>query len=163
LLAVFVLAPVAARAGAAQQLAGLFIQGCLPFTGNPPALRSWAARTGLPAVPEQARTAFLHGASGQVFNGSTADGKLVLVSSDDGICSVVADTVVQRAAVEGLEAGLRQAGLAFRLAIERDDSRLSDIHNREYLAMKEGRGWRILLATVKDAKGGKAMLTGAPE
>jgi hypothetical protein len=144
-------------------MAGLFIQGCLPFVGNPPALRRWAGQNGLPAVAEQARSAFLHGAPGQVFNASTSEGKLVLVSSDDGLCSVVADKLVQQPAAEGLEAGLRQAGLAFRLVIERDDAHLNDIHDREYLATKDGRGWRILLATVKDPEGGKAMLTAGPE
>jgi len=98
-----------------------------------------------------------------VFNASTSEGKLVLVSSDDGLCSVVADKLVQQPAAEGLEAGLRQAGLAFRLVIERDDAHLNDIHDREYLATKDGRGWRILLATVKDPEGGKAMLTAGPE
>jgi hypothetical protein len=156
-------APLAARADVAPQLVGLFIQGCMPFAGNPAALRDWAARTGVPAVPEQARVAFLHGAPGQVFDGSTAEGKLVLVSSDDGICSVVTDLAVQQAVVDALEAGLQRAGAAFRLAIERDDKQVPDIHDREYLATKNGRGWRILLAAVKDEKGGEAMLTAAPE
>ena len=81
-----VLAPTAASAGAADELAGLFIQGCLPFAGNAPALRDWAKRTRIPAVPEQARAAFLHGAPGQAFDASAAEAKLVLVSSDDGLC-----------------------------------------------------------------------------
>jgi hypothetical protein len=157
------LPPGAARADVAPQLVGLFIQGCMPFAGNPEALRAWAGRTGLPPVPEQARVAFLHGAPGQVFNGSTADGKLVLVSSNDGICSVVTDLATQQAVVDALEAGLQQAGAAFRLAIERDDKTEPEIHDREYLATKDGRGWRVLLAAVKDAKGGEAMLTAAPE
>ncbi len=135
----------------------------MPFAGNPSALRAWAGKTGLPAVPEQARAAFLHGAPGQVFDGSTAEGKLVLVSSDDGICSVVTDQAVQQAVVDTLEAGLNRAGAAFRLAIERDDKNLPEIHDREYLATKDGRGWRVLVATVKDPKGGEAMLTAAPE
>jgi hypothetical protein len=143
-------------------MVGLFIQGCLEFAGNPPDLRAWAHRTGLPPVPEQARAAFLHGAPGQVFNGSTTDGKLVLVSSDDGQCSVVAERIVAQAGVDGLEAGFRQAGLAFRLVIERDDAHQSGVHHREYLAAKDGRGWRVLLATVNDPAGGTAMLTAAP-
>jgi hypothetical protein len=155
--------PSVAQADAVQQMVGLFIQGCLPFAGNPPALRGWANRTGLPSLPEQARETFLHGTPGQVFNGSTADGKLVLASSDDGQCSVVAEKIAGPAGAEGLEAGFRQAGLAFRLVIERDDAHLTNIHHREYLAAKDGRGWRVLLATVKDAGGGEAMLTAAPE
>jgi hypothetical protein len=144
-------------------LIGLFIQGCMPFAGNPAALRDWAARTGVPPVPEQARVAFLHGAPGQAYDGTTAEGKLVLVSSDDGICSVTTDQVVQKDAADALEAAFRQAGVAFRLVIERDDRQVPNIHDREYLATRNGRAWRILLAAVKDDKGGEAMLTAAPE
>jgi hypothetical protein len=163
LLAVGLWAPAVAYAGAPQELAGLFIQGCLPFAGNAAALREWAGRTGLRTVPEQARGAFLHGAPGQAFDASAATAKLVLVSSDDGICSAATDQAGQQDVADALEAGFRQAGLAFRLIIERDDYSVSAIHDREYLAAKEKRGWRILVATVKGDKGGEAMLTAAPE
>jgi hypothetical protein len=157
------LAPGAAHAGAPEELVGLFIQGCMAFAGNAPALREWAGQTGLPPVPEQARAALLHGAPGQAFDGSTAEAKLALVSSDDGICSAVTDQATQQAVADALEAGFRKAGLAFRLVIERDDAGVSEIHDREYLAARDKRGWRILAATVKGDKGGEAMLTAAPE
>jgi hypothetical protein len=114
-------------------------------------------------VPEQARAAFLHGAPGQAFDGSEAGVKLVLVSSDDGLCSAATDQATEQAVNDALEAGFRQAGLAFRLVIERDDANISAIHDREYLAARDKRGWRVLAATVKGDKGGEAMLTGAPE
>jgi hypothetical protein len=114
-------------------------------------------------VPDQARAAFLHGAPGQAFDGSIPEVKLALVSSDDGICSAVTNQATQQAVADALEAGFRQAGLAFRLVIERDDARVSEIHDREYLAAKDKRAWRILAATVKGDKGGEAMLTAAPE
>jgi hypothetical protein len=151
-----------ARADAATELAGLFMQSCLSYAGDPAGLRAWAKRTGLPAVPEPARAAFLHGAPGQAFDGSSDAGKFVLVSSDDGLCSVATDQTTQQPAVDALETGLRQAGIAFRLVIERDDATISTIHDREYLATRNNRSWRILLATVKGDKGGEAMLTSAP-
>jgi len=162
-LAAGLLTPCAAPTDAPAELVGLFIQGCMPFVGDAAALRAWATRTGLPAVPDPARSTFLHGAPGQVFDGSTTDGKLALVSSDDGLCSVVTDRADRQAVADALEAGFRQAGLTFRLVIERDDSHVTAIHDREYLATSKGRGWRILAATVKDDGGGEAMLTGAPE
>jgi hypothetical protein len=155
--------PMAAHAGAPEELVGLFIQGCMPFVGNAAALRDWAGHTGLQPVAEQARAAFLHGAPGQVFDGSAPDAKLVLVSSDDGLCSAATDQATTQAVTDALEAGFRQAGLAFRLVIERDDTHLDAIHDREYLATKDNKGWRVLAATVKDDKGGEAMLTAAPE
>jgi hypothetical protein len=142
---------------------GLFLQGCLPFAGKPAALREWAGQFGLPAVPEQARAAFLHGAPGQAFDASTTGTKLVLVSSDDGICSAVTDHATQPQVTEALEAALRQADLKFRLVIERDDTKVSAIHDREYLIAKDKRGWRVLAAVVKGDEGGEAMLTAAPE
>jgi hypothetical protein len=162
-LAASLLAPGAAQAGAPEELAGLFMQGCLPFAGNPSALRAWAGQNGLLQIPEQARAAFLHGAPGQAFDASAAGTKLVLASSDDGICSVVTDHATQTQVTAALEAALRQAGLKFRMVIERDDEKVTTIHDREYLAAEDKRGWRILAATVKDDQGGEAMLTAAPE
>lgn len=139
------------------------MQGCLPFAGHPSALRDWAQRLRLPPVPEQARAAFLHGAPGQAFDASAAEVKLALLSSDDGICSAVTDHAMQPHVTEALETGLREAGLTFRLVIERDDKQISAIYDREYLAAKDKLSWRILEATVKDDQGGEAMLTAAPE
>jgi hypothetical protein len=126
-------------------------------------LRDWAQRTGLPPVPEQARAAFLHGAPGLAFDASAAGTKLVLVSSNDGICSAATDHATQPQVTAALEAGFHQAGLAFRLVIERDDKQVTAIHDREYLATRDKRGWRVLAATVKGDQGGQAMLTAGPE
>lgn len=147
----------------ATEFAGLFIQSCLSYAGDAAALRAWATRTGLPAVPDPARAAFLHGAPGQAFDASSDAGKFVLVSSDDGLCSVVAQSSRPQPAIDALEGDLRQSGITFRLVIERDDAAIPEIHDREYLATRNGRSWRILLATVKDEAGGQAMLTAAPE
>jgi hypothetical protein len=162
-LAACLLAPGVARAGAADELAGLFLQGCLPFAGRPATLRDWAVKFGLPAVPEQARAAFLHGAPGQAFDASAAGAKLVLVSSDDGICSAVTDHATQAEVTQALESALKAADLKFRLVIERDDVKVGAIHDREYLVAKDKLGWRVLAATVKDEQGGEAMLTAGPE
>ena len=137
----------------------------MPFVGNAAGLRAWAARTGLPALPDPGSAAALScvACPGRCSTVQNPEGKFVLVSSDDGLCSVVTDKAASQPVTEALEAGLRQAGLRYRLAIERDDSHVSAIHDREYLATKDGRGWRVLAATVKDDKDGEAMLTAAPE
>lgn len=138
------------------------MQSCLSYAGDPAGLRAWAAQKGLPKVPEQARKSFLLGAPGDVFDASDVEGKFVVASADDGICSAATDKVTQTAIVAALESDLRASGIAFRLVIERDDKVVPDIHDREYLATRNGRSWRILLATVKDPAGGQAMITGAP-
>ena len=168
-IGLMVLAPIPSARSAstgpsetARQLAGLFMQGCLPFAGNPTALRAWAAAGKLTQVPEQARAAFLNGAPGVVFDASTEAGKFVLVSSDDGLCSSITDRAGGKDVADALEANLREAGIAFRLAIDRDDRLIPALHFREYLATVKGRLWRILAATVKDRADGRAMLTAAP-
>jgi hypothetical protein len=143
----------------ATDLAGLFVRGCLPFAGDPDRLRGWAAGIPLPVVPEPARSAFLNGAPGQVFDATTPSGKFVLVSSDDGLCSCITNETTGAAVWAALEASLRQIGLGFQLVIERDDKRATDLHYREYVANRDGQTWRILAATVNGAKGGQAMLT----
>jgi hypothetical protein len=145
------------------QLTGLFIQSCLAFAGDAAALRTWARQTGLIELPDPARTAFLHGAPGTTFDASAPGSKLVVASSDDGICSVITDEVASAAVTEALEAGLTRSGIAFRLAIERDDKQIPTVHDREYLATRNGRSWRILAATVTGSQPGQAMLTAAPE
>ena len=164
-VAVLLLAGTAAPAQAdrAQELAGLFMQGCLPYAGNPAALRRWASGNKLAYVPEPARGVFLNGAPGQVFDASNASGKFVVVSSDDGLCSCVGDTVVGDALVRAVEDDLKQAGIGFRRVIDRDDRRAAELHYNEYIAGLHGRVWRILIATVRDPKGGHAMLTAGPE
>jgi hypothetical protein len=155
--------PVAAAAGPAEELPALFLQSCLPFAGQPGALRQWAARMKLPEVPDPARAAFLNGAPGKVFDASIAAEKLVLVSSDDGICAVITDHAGDKEIAAGLERTLRDAGVTFRMVIERDDKESTALHHREYLAARNGRAWRILAATVREAAPGQAMLTAAPE
>ncbi len=139
------------------------MQSCMTYAGDSSGLRAWAKKIGLPEAPDKARDAFLHGAPGRVFDASDPDGKFALISSDDGICSAVTDQATQQAAIDALETDLHDSGVAFRMVIERDDKTYPAIHDREYLATKNGRSWRILLATLNGDAGGQAMLTGAPE
>jgi hypothetical protein len=154
---------VAALAGPAEELSGLFLQSCLPNAGQPAPLRQWAARLKLPEVPDPARAAFLHGAPGTVFDASNPVGKFVLVSSDDGICSVITDRAGDQETAKGLEHALAEAGARFRLVAERDDKLNPKLHHREYLAARGNRAWKILAATVREDTAGQAMLTAAPE
>jgi hypothetical protein len=144
-------------------MVGLFIQGCLEYAGNAPALRAWAHANKLAQAPDDIAHAFLHNATGQVFDGSAPDTRLALISANTGLCSVATPSVRAASVTAALEAGLRQAGLRFRLVIQRDDQTEPIIHDREYLAAKDGKGWRILEATVQGDEPGEAMLTAGPE
>jgi hypothetical protein len=146
----------------AHQLTGLFLQSCLVFAGDAPGLRGWARQTGLTELPEPARTAFLHGAQGVVFDASNSSGKFVLVSADGGSCSALTNAADAAAVIGGLETDLARAGIQLRLLNERGDPQEKTLHYREYAAARNGRTWRILAGTVKDRQGGQAMLTANP-
>jgi hypothetical protein len=157
------LIPAAAVAASGEELSSLFLQSCLPYAGQPTALRQWATRAKLPEVSDPARMAFLHGAPGKVFDASNVAGKFALLSSDDGICAVVTDKAGDQETSQALESALGNAGIRFRLVIERYDKLNPKLHHREYLAAAHGRAWRILAATVRDGVPDQAMLTAAPE
>lgn len=162
LVALLATGPVRAQAGdPARELAGLFMQGCLPFAGEPASLRRWATDNRLAIVPEPARGSFLMGAPGLVFDASNATGKYVVVSADDGLCSVIAAVAPGKSVAAALEAALKEAGATVRLAVERDDRAMPELHFREYLVTRQGRTWRVLAATVRGAEG-RAMLTAGP-
>lgn len=152
-------AAIAQPATPATELTGLFVQGCLPFAGDATGLRNWATAVPLPILPDPARSMFLNGAPGVVFDATTDHGKFVLVSSDDGLCSSITNAATGESVWTALETMLRQIGVNVRLVIERDDKRATDLHYREYVASKNGQTWRILAATVRGSKSGQAMLT----
>jgi hypothetical protein len=156
------LSPAAAFAGQAEELSGLFRQSCLPYAGQPAALRQWATRARLPDVPDPARAVFLNGASGKVFDASNDAGKFALLSADDGICAAVADRAGDRETATALERALTEAGIAFRLVSERLDKLNPELRQREYVATAHGRAWRLLAETVRETVSGRAMLTAAP-
>lgn len=146
----------------AVELAALFLRGCVPFAGNPGQLRDWAIGQRLAILPEPARAAFLNGAPGLVFDASTQTGKFVLVSSDDGLCSCIAQSAPSEPVNAALEDSLRAGGLRFVLVTERSDRAIPTLRFREYVAALDQRVWRILAATTTDPTGGRAMLTAGP-
>jgi hypothetical protein len=135
----------------------------MAYAGHPAGLRQWAEGMKLPEVPDPARAKFLNGAPGKVFDASSGVGKFALLSSDDGICAVVTDQAGDQETAQTLERAMTDAGVKFRLVIERDDKLNPKLHHREYLATRNGQSWRILAATVHDSAPGQAMLTAAPE
>lgn len=143
-------------------MSALFVRTCLPYAGKPAALRHWAAAAHLPLAPEPARAAFLLGAPGQVFDATTPAGKLVLVSSDDGICSVIAERAVDRDVAAAFMSEVRVTGLTLRGVADRNDPVDPSLHHREYIAERAHRTWRVLLATRGDGEPDRAMLTAAP-
>jgi hypothetical protein len=81
----------AAPANPADQLVGLFGATCLHYPGDPAGVRGFLTQQGAPAMPAQARDAFLAGRAGQVFDTSVPGVDLAVVSLDDGGCEAIAE------------------------------------------------------------------------
>ena len=96
---------------ASGQAVGLFVQACVPFTGDAAGVRRWADehRLGLIA-PDKARVIMVGSVTGQVFGASNADGNFVLVSLDNGFCEVVAEIGDMKVAGEFLSEFLKVDG-----------------------------------------------------
>ncbi len=94
------------------QVVGLFQQACLPYAGYVHNLRQWAAGKNLHELPPAIAAQFLLGAPGNAFDASTPDGKLVLVSRDDGACMVATPVASHFRANQLLQGIFRNEGAA---------------------------------------------------
>jgi hypothetical protein len=113
-------------------------------------------------LPEPARSIFLNNAPGTAYDATSPSGKFVVVSSDDGLCSCIAQRAPGAHVAPELEAALQAAGIGYRAVADRADKAAPALHHREYVAAKDNRAWRILAAATDDPAGGHAMLTAGP-
>lgn len=153
------LAPaVPARADSpAEQLAGLFVQGCVAHAGSISGLRQWAAAKGLKSVPAQAAPAFLNKMPGIAYDASDPGGRFVLISDDGGGCAAIAQHADRAVLASNLEQFLARAGLPLSQISEEDDHFAPGVRHRVYRLHQAGRDWQIVMSTTRDS--GQAMLS----
>jgi hypothetical protein len=166
LLLLVLLLPVGARADnlaqvTARQAAGLFMQSCVAYAGNPTALRAWAGKIGLPALPEPGQAGFLKGSAGRVYDASNPAGKYVVVSFDDGGCLILAEAVDPDELVRASETALADAGIAAVLDKEEIEQGEEAIHHRTYSANSGERRWTLVISHGQGTPD-QAMLSASP-
>ena len=115
----------------ATPLVALFMRSCVSFAGDATSLRQWVARTNLPEVPADHTDEFLNGLPGAAYDASGGTLALVLISQDDGSCSVIADSARGADVVTSLDATLRAANIAFTTADDAPDAQTKDLNNRD--------------------------------
>lgn len=131
----------------AEELVGLFGATCLHFPANPAELRSYLQQQKVPAMPEQARNAFLAGRPGQVFDASEPGVNLALISLDDGSCEAVVEKA-NPAEIEGaLQKAAREAGTPVTPLGNQGDKPQSGVHHAAYAITQNGQQMHILVAT----------------
>lgn len=131
---------------AARQVASLFVASCVHYAGNPAALRAWAGKIGLPALPDPGQAGFLKGAAGKVFDASNPAGKYVLISHDEGGCFVLADAVNTAELVRSTEAALASAAINAVLDGDRADLGDTGMRHRNYHAALGQRSWTMVIS-----------------
>ena len=149
LLALLAPLPVMAQSRAdvaAQQASALFVQSCVQHAGNPTLLRAWAAKIGLPALPDPGQAGFLKGAAGVVYDASNPAGRYVVVSTDDGACMVLAEAVNTAELVRAAEAALASAAIPAVLDGDRGDLGTEGMRHRTYHAAQGQRGWTMVIS-----------------
>lgn len=151
-----------ASSDAATQIVGLFMQGCVRYAGDVAALRDWAVRAGMQPLPAPGQQAFLQGVPGEVFDASTKQDKLVLISDDAGACSSAVESASGPEVVNALEQAMQVSHIDFKMTHEEDDTQVKVLHHRTYAASAGDRQWGVLVSTVKDAASGEVMLTVLP-
>lgn len=131
----------------ADQLVGLFGATCLHFAGDTAGLRAFLTQQGAPAMPQQARDAFLAGRAGQVFDVSVPNTNLALVSLDDGGCEAVVDKANPAEVVPTLRQSAQEAHVTIQdLGAQADKSGKGLTHSA-FLLTSGGKPMHVLVST----------------
>ncbi len=153
LLAAPALAQPAGQGGAApaadpaDQLVGLFGATCLHYAADPHGMRGFIAQQGAPAMPPQARDAFLAGRQGQVFDVSVPGVNLALVSLDDGACEAVVEKANGAEVVNTLQAQARENQTPLTPAGDQGEKGPNGVRHTAFTLNSGGRVMHVLVTT----------------
>ena len=145
----------------AAEVVGLFGQTCVHYAGSAAALRAWLTQESAPQMPAELAAYFLAGRQGQVFDVSTQNARLALVSGNDNTCSAYVDAADPNAVVQNIETAMKQGNVQFALQGDHPDQQDPSLHHRDYRVTLAGQPWLILVTTANAAAQGKpqAVLT----
>ena len=145
----------------ADQVVGLFGATCLQFPGNPQGVRGWLKQQGAPAMPDQARAAFLAGRAGQVFDVSLPGVNLALVSLDDGGCEAVAEKANPAEVQSSLQQSAQEAHATLTPLGAQSDHAANGVQHTAYMLVTNGRQMHVLVATAPSSP--QAVIALAPK
>ncbi|MGI4941054.1 MAG: NMCC_0638 family (lipo)protein [Janthinobacterium lividum] len=143
--------PATPQEQGADQVVGLFAATCLKYPGNAPAVRGFLTTQGAPAMPAQARQAFLGGRAGQVFDTSYQGTRLALISLDDGSCEAVSEFAGADQVTDYLQEAMRDLQIQAQPAGDYPDPKRPAVHQHVWQATLGGRPWLITAVTAPQA------------
>jgi len=145
------------------QVAGLFMQTCVRFSGNPAGLRSLLSEKKVPVLPKEVSGRFLGSRPGIAFDASNKFDRLAVVSHDDGSCTAFSEGADGDQAVAAVEKFLEASKIQFRLIDDYPDKRASDLRHRTYEASSGERKWGLMLSTAPTPGRIHVMFTALPK
>ncbi len=154
-------APAGPPADPVDQLVGLFGATCLHYAGNPTGLRGFLTQQGAPAMPAQARDAFLAGRQGQVFDVSVPGVNLALVSLDDGACEAVAEKANAAAVVSTLQSQAQENHMPLTPAGAQGEKGPNGVQHTAFTLTAGGKAMHVLVSTAPAAP--QAVITLVPK
>ena len=144
----------------ADQVVGLFGATCLHFAGDVAGLRAFLQQQGAPEMPDAARTAFLAGRPGHVFDVSYQTQKLALVSIDDGGCEAVAEQANPQEVLSTMQQAARENNVALT-PLDSPGRKPTNVQQTAYSVTLSGKPMHVLVSTAAAAP--QAVLTLVPK
>lgn len=145
----------------ADQVVGLFGATCLHFAGDVAGMRGFLQQQGAPAMPAQARDAFLAGRPGQVFDVSYQNTRLALVSLDDGGCEAVADQADPAQVLAVLQQAAQENRVVLQPLGAQGEEKRPGVQHQAFAVTLGPKQMHVLVSTAPTAP--QAVLTLAPK
>jgi hypothetical protein len=145
----------------AEELVGLFGATCLHFAGDPAGVRGFLQQQKVPEMPQQAKTAFLAGRAGQVFDASEPGVNLAVVSLDDGGCEAVVEKANPAEVLSTLQKTAADNKTPLAPLGDQADTGAGGVHHAAFGLTENGRQMHILVSTAANPP--QAVLTLAPK
>lgn len=147
----------------AAQAAGLFVQACVQYAGATDALRAFMGQLNVPAMPSDVAAKLLPpNQSGIAFNASNEQANLMVVSHDNGLCTVFSDSADGDQAAAAVVEKLTAAKVTLETVKDEADARNPALWHRNYRASLEQRKWALVLSSSKDAGRMHVIFTAVP-
>jgi hypothetical protein len=96
-------------------MASVFIMSCMQFAGSPPRLRTWMEGQHMTRAPDEVAKQYSGGKPGQVYGTRQLGGALLMVSLDDGGCTMIVERAKATIFRDSLEGALANAKAVIKL------------------------------------------------
>jgi hypothetical protein len=151
---------LSAEAAGTAQAVGLFVQSCIRLAGEPATVRDLLRQRHVPELTPEGRAIFLRDRIGVGFDATNKATRMVLISEDNGACSVFAETVDTSKILGSVESVFRSAGASL---VQKSTEQQGSLTSHDYDVVLKDRRFKLVISTGDNPKASiHTMLTLAP-